>query len=87
MLIIIFVALHKSQLTRAQAVSLGSIADRPVNISMRFTFPRDSGIERGSGVVLSTEVDGGNGVTATKENELRIVSLATQAVEDSPSVQ
>lgn len=86
MLIIILVALHKSQLTRAQAVSLGSIADGPVNISMRFTFPRESEIERGSEVILPTEVDSGNGVTATKESELGMGSSITQAVEDSLSV-
>ena len=44
MLIIILVALHKSQLARAQLDALNSPPSEPVDISIRFMAPQASGL-------------------------------------------
>ena len=44
MLIIILVALHKSQLAQAQLDALNSASSEPVDVSIRFTSPQASGL-------------------------------------------
>ena len=44
MLIIILVALHKSQLAQAQLDALTSASSEPVGVSIRFTSPQASGL-------------------------------------------